>query len=555
MRAGWLLICVVALVRPDSLAAQVAAIGPATQQIAGLDVAAAPIATAPTAKTDDGENKKKLSEKKLSESSKPPPKPVQAARPEESHSKSRLSEKPKPLLKEHVQLPERNPPIYEWNLPFLGPGNIISGFKSPTGAVWQPAFWVFGDFQTSAGAFNDGVNPGRQYAAARADIYGNLQLTPTERVVIGFTPLSQGGNLGTGVLHVDGQGTSFVNALNPNVQTLFFEGDTRQLFPGIDSNDRNGLDFGFAIGRQWISFQEGIMINDNIQALGITKDTIRIPGLTQDLRITGLYGWADIRRNDTFPDHSAYLLGVFTEMDLRKSIVTFDFAYVGSDNPTDPFGVQRGGSGVYFGASTTQRFGELNTAFRINTSTALDGTGTAVNNGVLLLAELSQTMPSSTNLIYANFFATAGDYTSAARSAQVGGPLERVGILFTPLAAGLAGSPIPGDANRAFGGALGYQMFFGLRSQLTLELAGKVGKEFVNQSVIALADQSMIPIGGQFLVGREPTSLVNQSVVALGGQYVYAITSRTSVQLNAFVLDQLNGNFGWGAAVGTRTRW
>jgi hypothetical protein len=528
---------------------------------AGLaDVAAAPVdnAAASAIAKDDT--------KKPSQSSKPSPKPKQAAvrseesptvHSEERHSKSRLSNKPKPLLKEHTQLPERNPPIYEWNLPFLGPGNIISGFKSPTGAVWQPAFWVFGSFQSSAGVINDGINPTREYASARADINGNLQLTPTERIVIGFTPLSQGGNLGTGLLHVDGQGSSFVNALNPNIQTLFFEGDTRQLFPGIDSNDRNGLDFGFAIGKQWISFQDGVMINDNIQALGITKDTIQIPGIaTQDMRITGLFGWADIRRNDTFPDSSAYLLGIFTETDFRKSTVDVDFSYVGSDNPRDPFGVQRGGSGAFFGASSTQRFGTLNTTFRVDTSTALDGTGTAVDNGALFLAEFSKTMEGSTNLIYANFFATAGDYTSAARSAQVGGPLERVGILFAPLAASLAGSPIPGDANHAFGGALGYQMFFGIRNQLTLEIAGKVGREFISQSLIPVGDPNLVlPIGLQNLLIREPNALVNESVVALGGQYVFAVTSRTSIQVNAFLLDQFNGNLGYGAAVGTTTRW
>jgi len=291
--------------------------------------------------------------------------------------------------------------------------------------------------------------------------------------------------------------------------------------------------------------------------LGITKDTIQIPGIaTQDMRITGLFGWADIRRNDTFPDTSAYLLGIFTETDFRKSTVDVDFSFVGSDNPRDPFGVQRGGSGAFFGASATQRFGALNTTFRVDTSNALDGTGTAVDNGALFLAEFSRTMPGSTNLIYANFFGTAGDYTSAARSAQVGGPLERVGILFAPLAAGLAGSPIPGDANHAFGGALGYQMFFGIRNQLTLEIGGKVGREFLSQSVIPFTDPSvLIPPGLQTLVAREPNVLVNESVVALGGQYVFAVTSRTSVQANAFVLDQLNGNFGWGLAIGTRTRW
>ena len=202
---------------------------------AGLaDVAAAPPdnATASAAATDRVDTKKpsQKSSPKLKQASVHPERTL--VHSEEGQSKSRLSDKPKPLLKEHTQLPERNPPIYEWNLPFLGPGNIISGFKSPTGAVWQPALWVFGSFQSSAGVINDGINPTREYASVRADINGNLQLTPTERIVIGFTPLSQGGNLGTGLLHVDGQGTSFVNALNPNIQTLFFEGDTRQLFPG-----------------------------------------------------------------------------------------------------------------------------------------------------------------------------------------------------------------------------------------------------------------------------------------------------------------------------------
>lgn len=515
MRAGWLLICGVALVQAGSLGAQVAVAGPAAQQ--PVDVAAA--TDAPAAGSEDNRSKSKLSEKP-----KPPPKSAKEIALE--HSKSRLSEKPKPLLKEHTQLPERNPPIVEWNLPFLGPGNIISGFKSPTGAVWQPAFWVFGDAQTSAGVFDDGFNPTREYASARLDIFGHLQLTPTERVVVGFTPLSQGSNLGTGVLHVDGQNTQFVDAFNPNVQTLFFEGDTRQLFPGIDPDDRLGLDYGFAVGQQPIFFQEGIMVNDNMMALGITKDTIQIPGLTQDMRITGLVAGGDIRRGDTLPDPSAYLLGVFTETDLRKSVVTFDFSYLDSDDPRDLAGVQRGGSGVYFGASTTQRFGDLDTAFRVNTSTALDATGAAIENGVLLLAELSRTVPGSTNIVYADLFEAAGDYTSAARSAQVPGPLERVGILFAPVVPGLASSPISGDANHAAGGALGYQMFFTPKTQLTLELAGK-----------------------------EDTNGAKQSVVGFGGQYVHAITSRTSVQLNSFVLETENGRFGAGASAGTTTRF
>ena len=379
MRASSSVICGFVLVQAVSL--QTAAAGQAAQPPVELTV----VAAATTANDDQN--------KKPSESSKPPEQLAKAAHTAASKSKSRLSEKPVPLLKEHKQLPERNPPIVEWNLPFLGPGNIISGFKIPTGAVWQPAFWAFGTAQTSAGVANDGYHPGREYVSGRVDIFGHLQLTPTERVVIGFTPLSQGPNLGTGLLNVDGQGTSFVAPFNPNIQTFFFEGDTRQLFPRIDGNDRLGRDYGFAVGKQPIFFQEGIMINDNIQAVGITKDSIQIPAIgTMDMRITGVYGWADLRRGDALPvpDRSAQLLGVFTETDFRKSIVTFDAAFVGSDNPRDLAGVQRGGSGAYFGASATQRFGDINTAFRINTSTALDAKGTSIQDGAFLLAEIPE---------------------------------------------------------------------------------------------------------------------------------------------------------------------
>lgn len=269
------------------------------------------------------------------------------------------------------------------------------------------------------------------------------------------------------------------------------------------------------------------MIDDNIQALGITKDTLQIPGVTQDLRVTGVFGWADIRRGDNVPDPTASLFGVFSEIDLRRNIVTVDMAYVASGNPRDLAGVQRGGDGFYFGASSTQRFGELNTAFRINSSSALESRGTAVDNGVLLLAELSRNAPASTNIIYANFFQALGNYTSAARSAQAGGPLERVGILFAAPVAGLVGSPVDSYANHAYGGAVGYQMFFDAnRTQLTLELAAK-----------------------------DDTNGTRQGVVAFGGQYVRAITSRTSIQFNGFLSGGENRHLGTGASVESRTRW
>src|SRR5260221_10251686 len=118
----------------------------------------------------------------------------------------------------------------------------------------------------------------------------------------------------------------------------------------------------------------------------------------------GVYGWADVRRGYFIPDKSAQLLGVFTETDFRKNVVTADFAFVGSDNPRDLAGVQRGGSGAYFGASSTQRFGDINTAFRINTSSALNGTGTAVHNCALLFAEVSPKKFGANDNIFSKLF-------------------------------------------------------------------------------------------------------------------------------------------------------
>ena len=35
-------------------------------------------------------------------------------------------------------------PLVIFGDPFLAPGNLSAGFELPTGAVWQPSLWVFG---------------------------------------------------------------------------------------------------------------------------------------------------------------------------------------------------------------------------------------------------------------------------------------------------------------------------------------------------------------------------------------------------------------------------
>ncbi len=435
-----------------------------------------------------------------------------------AHHSSALSEKPVPMIAEDAE-PAPTPPIFQRGEKFLASGNLTPGITLPTGAIWQPALWVFGDFRTTIGHYADGVSGSREFWASRLDIFANLKLTPTERILIGFSPLTEG-TRHTGILYTDDDGVEYVNGLNPYLTTLFFEGEFGEIFPNLDPDDTGHYDFGFSIGRQPLLFQEGMMINDTIDAFALTRDTIVIPGLTPDLRATALFGWGNIRRDDNQLDESAYLLGLFTEADLRKSTVNLDLAYIISDK-------DEGGDGFYFGASAVQRIGHYNTAFRINTSTAVERRGAAVDDGVLLFSEISRTLTGSENILYGNAFWAIGNYSSVARDSSTGGPLGQVGILFAAPAVGLGGSALSNRADDVIGGAIGHQMFFNEdRTQLALEIGG-----------------------------RKDTDGSGQGIVAVGGQLLHALNNRSSIQVDGFLSAGENRKAGTGLRVELRTRF
>lgn len=434
------------------------------------------------------------------------------------HHSSTLPTKSKPLFTKENE-PKPTPPIIERGDKFLANGNIEPGYTLPTGAVWQPGLWVFGNWRNAAGHFDNGRAESQEYLATRLDLFFNLKLSPTERILLGITPFTDGAQQ-TGILHRDSQGTTFENGLNPYINTLFFEGEFGEIFPNLDPDDNKALDFGFAIGRQPIFFQEGIMINDTIDAIGITRDTIMIPGLTPDMRLTALFGWSNIHRNDNIRDRDAYLLGLFSETDLRWSTVNLDGSYVISTNP-------QGGDGLFLGAAATQRIGQFNTSFRINGSLAVNEKGPAVDSGVVLFSEVSRTVTGSENLVYANAFWGIENYSSAARGPTTGGPLGRAGILFASPVVGFAGSALSNQANDVFGGALGYQMFFNHeKTQFTMELGG-----------------------------RKDTDGSNTGAIAFGGQLLHALNNRSSIQLDGFVSEGQNQTTGTGLRLELRTRF
>jgi len=429
-----------------------------------------------------------------------------------------LSTRSKPLITKKNE-PEATPPIFEWGDPFLKPGNILPGFTLPTGAVWQPGLWVFGDFRAGGGYYDGHVANGSAYGVGTLNLFVNLKLSPTERILLGINPLTQGVE-DTGVVHRKSTGTQFANGLNFDVNTLFFEGEFGEIFPNLDPNDNKGLDFGFAIGRQPILFQDGVMFNDTIDSLGITRDTIIIPGLTPDMRVTGLFGFSNVNRNNNAHDGSAYVFGIFTETDLTISTVDVDAAYVTSD-------FADGGDGLFLGVSATQRISDINTTFSVNSSFATGRRGPAMDDGTLLLSQVSATVTGSEDIIYGDAFLGIGNYSSAARGAKTGGPLGRVGILFAAPAVGPAGPALSNRAGNVAGAAVGYQMFFNdNRTQVTLELGG-----------------------------RKDTDGNKQDAVAFGGQWLQALDNRTSIQVDGFVGGRRHGGFTSGLRMELRTRF
>lgn len=446
------------------------------------------------------------------------------------HDGSRLSDEVIPL----ARLPNRPKPLLELGSPFLGTGRIRRGFQLPTGAVWQPSFLLFGSFRTGLSVFDNDPTRTTQWAN-RLNLFGNLYLSGTERLVFGIRPFDKTGEDGRRIFSGytslspdptdlsgfnDGFGFDF-----DSVTHLFFEGDFGEIFPNLDTEEKRALDFGFSVGRQPIRFQEGLLINDFVDSLGITRNNLRPKG-TVNTRITGLFAWNQINRNTPSADpiirnleaESSRLIGLFTETDWRFSTVAIDAIYVsGGTFRREGFADVEASNGLYSGLSFVQRLGALNTSFRLLGSIPIgdqtpEGNSLAITDpaggGALLFSEVSWTPHHSHDLVYVNGFAALGDYRAAALDQTIPGPLARAGFLFAGPGLGNVPGALSPTASNVLGGALGYQKFLAkTRQQLLFEVAGRVATDECLDALSACGPHSFaggaryqIAIGRRFVV-------------------------------------------------------
>ena len=423
-------------------------------------------------------------------------------------SPSRITDEYIPLM--DIADLQRPGPLLELGDPFQSSGPISEGLEIPGGAVWQPSFLVFGLYRSAMQSFERRRQTTTEWVN-RLDIFGNLQLTGTERILVGFRPLDRDNEF-AGYQFQPDAGSGWQEAFDLDLQTLFFEGELGELIPALDPDDSRALDFGFSVGRQPIFFQEGMLINDDMDAVGITRNSLSPMGAS-NLRMTLLYGWNQINRGDNQEASSTELIGLFTETDWRDSTIDLDLVYV-SDRDGDA-------DGAFWGLSSVQRHGKLNTAVRALGSHALEEQSSAVSNGHLLFGELSWTPDGTDNLAYVNAYLGIDDFTSAARGPATGGPLGRTGLLFAAVGMGSYGAPLGNRPGQSFGLAMGHQMFFdSTRKQLTLEIGG-----------------------------RQETEADRRGALALGASYQQALGQQLVLRLDAFGSAREGGDYRSGARV------
>jgi hypothetical protein len=382
---------------------------------------------------------------------------------------SYLSDRSGPL--DLRDFPERPSPILEIGDPFLGSGNIRKAWTLPTGAVWSPSFMVYGTLRSAAQTIDSGDAPRTSEWANRLDLFANLRLSGTERILAGFRPVDA----------LDGSVDRFsgytfepreVRGWDGNFRaaptTLFFEGELGEIFPALDAHDRRSLDYGVSVGRQPLTLQDGYLASDDsIDLVSVTRDQME-PSWASKLKVSALFGWSQIERGDNTRDQDARLYGLSSYADLRESTVESDLVYVNS---------RRGADGVNAGLGSIQRLGKFGTTFRANASFAPGRKTSQATGGELLTVELNRDMPYGDDFAYLDGFWGIDRFTSADRDPTAGGPLGRTGILFASVALGRYGAPLNNQVDHAAGGALGFQTFLGegklKRRQLVLEVAGR----------------------------------------------------------------------------------
>ena len=381
-----------------------------------------------------------------------------------SESSSRYSDKVLGL-KEQGDLPLRPEPLFELWQDYVEQGPYLHEFELPTGMVVSPGLVFFGNINTGLEFTDSGAGDPSAEWVTTANLFLNMTLSGTERILLGISPLTR--QNGPKTRYTFEPEAEYKNESNLRLSTAFFEGELTEMFPKLDFDGRLPLDYEIAFGRQALVIQGGLLINDTMDSVAVTRSTIPFPGANFG-RVAAYMAWNQVNRSNNIDDNEGELYGLFSAFEFAHSTVEFDVTYINTNSTV--------GDQFNAGASLIRPFiileHSVDTTIRLANSSTPDPETASATDGTLLYSSFSWAPKRTDDIIYLNAFGALNNYAPAARNA--GGPLGIVGLLFA--GNGLAGPAINNRANKAYGGTLGYQMFFSpaLRRNLIFEVGGKV---------------------------------------------------------------------------------
>lgn len=378
-------------------------------------------------------------------------------------------------------------PWVEWFRPLYDTGPIP---RSPEifGAtnVFTPQFLVYGDYRAGAG-FIDNGNGSVGKVANRLNLDLDFKLTSTERIHAFVDPFTNGTTF-TGVEFGNGD-TQFIDGINGNFQTFFFEGDIGAMTGGALGIDPP-FDLPFTIGRVPLLFQNGIWMEDAILGAAVAIPARNSPRLDwSNFDITFFAGVDEINSAAFGADDSAAaVFGTHTFIDAYGGYLEMGYAFL-----DDYRGLGRSYHNI--GISFQKRyFNFVSNGLRCIVNAGQDPVvGAPTAQGVLLLCENTFITDNPYfKLPYLNFFAGFDRPQSVARAAGAQGVLRNTGINFE--SDNLLNYPtLDATANNTWGAAAGLDL-----------LANDLSQQFIVEAAFlqVMGDAaSRSAQGGQYALG------------------------------------------------------
>jgi hypothetical protein len=358
--------------------------------------------------------------------------------------------------------------LYDWGA--YTPRPTFLGVKNPI----MSGLMIFGDLRLAAVDGTLGGVPGSQKKlAARLNLEGDWQFTPTERIHALVRPLDTGGIATNYRFGSNVSGDKFTHEGNFGLKTFFFEGDLGQIVGGITDKDMS-WDRPIGFGRLPIFTQNGIWTDNAIDgaSMGIftAKSSRKLDIPNYDLIVfAGFHniGSPALPKGDT----SARIAGLAGFFDGFGGYTEYGYGYF--QDPDNPDLSYHNVTAAY----SKRWWGKFANSYRVIGNFGQKANGAAKTaDGVLLLFESSlvrgslTTINTLTFVPYLNLFAGFKKPQPLARAADTGGVLKNTGINFET--DGMTAYPtLTASANDAYGGALGLEYLFQLDQQIVGEVA------------------------------------------------------------------------------------